>query len=138
MGDSAPGAFGELRVGETKLEAVMRGAGETILFLHPEIGLDPKSPALDMLAKSARVVAPSHPGFDGSDLPDHFSTVEDLGYFYLDLIEALGLDDISVVGCSLGAWIAASIGLAATSWANLGIGSAKANSLATLSAAASN
>ena len=97
MGDSAPGAFGELRVGETKLEAVMRGAGETILFLHPEIGLDPKSPALDMLAKSARVVAPSHPGFGRSDLPKGFSHIDDLAYFYLDLLEEHDLKNVTLV-----------------------------------------
>ena len=30
----------------------MRGAGDTILFLHPEIGLDPKLPALDALKQT--------------------------------------------------------------------------------------
>lgn len=89
------------------------GAGEKLLFLHAGDGAAPAERLIGELAKTYSVVAPSHPGFDGSDLPDHFSTVEDLGYFYLDLIEALGLDDISVVGCSLGAWIAASVGIKA-------------------------
>ena len=69
------------------------GAGEKLLFLHAGDGAAPAERLIGELAKTYSVVAPSHPGFDGSDLPDHFSTVEDLGYFYLDLIEALGLDD---------------------------------------------
>jgi pimeloyl-ACP methyl ester carboxylesterase len=87
------------------------GAGENLLYLHAGDGAGPSERLIAELARTYSVVAPSHPGFDGSDLPDTFSTVEDLGYFYLDFIEAMGLDDISVVGCSLGAWIAASIAI---------------------------
>jgi pimeloyl-ACP methyl ester carboxylesterase len=114
MGDSAPGAFGELRVGETKLEAVQRGAGQTILFLHPEIGLDPASPALDALAKSARVIAPSHPGFGRSELPAGFNHIDDLAYFYLDLIEQHDLRDVTLVGSSIGGFIALEIAIKAS------------------------
>jgi len=37
------------------------------------------------------------------------STVDDMSYFYLDLIESLDLRDLVVVGASFGGWIAAEI-----------------------------
>jgi len=55
------------------------------------------------------VIAPSHPGFGHSELPRGMSTVDDMSYFYLDLIEELGLRDLVVVGASFGGWIAAEI-----------------------------
>jgi pimeloyl-ACP methyl ester carboxylesterase len=42
------------------------------------------------------------------------TTVEDLSYFYLDLMDALGLDDAIVVGVGLGAWIAAATAVKST------------------------
>ena len=55
------------------------------------------APDIDELAKSFEVIAPSHPGFDGSDLPDHVSTVDDLAYFYLDFLDALDVDDVVII-----------------------------------------
>ena len=67
------------------------------------------APVLDALARGGRVIAPSHPGFGASQLPKGMSTVDDLSYFYLDLLEQLDLDDVLVVGVGLGGWIAAEI-----------------------------
>ena len=41
-------------------------------------------------------------------------TVDDLSYFYLDLLDQLDLRDLTVVGVSLGAWIAAAIAVKST------------------------
>src|SRR5690606_19895706 len=38
-----------------------------------------------------------------------FSTIDDLAYFYLDLLDHLDLRNVTVVGFSLGGWIAAEI-----------------------------
>ena len=54
------------------------------------------------------VIVPEHPGFGESDTPEWLDTVGDLAYFYLDVIEALGLD-VHLCGASLGGWIAAEI-----------------------------
>ena len=97
-----------------KTELVERGRGRPILFLHPGIGLDPAAAVLDRLAAGARVVAPSHPGFGRSELPRGFTSVDDLAYFYLDLMEALELRDAVVVGVSFGGWIAAEIAVKTT------------------------
>jgi pimeloyl-ACP methyl ester carboxylesterase len=97
-----------------RTELVDRGRGRPILFLHPHIGLDPTAPVLAMLAEGGRVIAPSHPGFGNSERPAGATTVDDLAYFYLDLMDALDLRDCLVVGVSLGAWIAAAIAVKST------------------------
>ncbi len=67
-------------------------AAGPLLFLHPGIGISSTAPVLDRLAERARVIAPSHPGFGGSEQPASFTSIDDLAYFYLDLIDALDLD----------------------------------------------
>jgi pimeloyl-ACP methyl ester carboxylesterase len=95
-----------LDVSGIAIELDQRGAGPTLLFLHPHIGLTRAAPFLDALARRFTVYAPSHPGFGRSALPRHLSSVDDLAYVYLDLIEQLGLDDITLVGSSFGGWLA--------------------------------
>jgi pimeloyl-ACP methyl ester carboxylesterase len=60
------------------------------------------------------VIAPSHPGFGRSELPSAMTTVDDLAYFYLDLMEALDLKDTVLAGISFGGWIAAEIAIKST------------------------
>src|SRR6202451_35404 len=64
---------------------------------------------LDALAENFAVFAPEHPGFGRSDDPPWLDEIGDLAFFYLDFIEALGLDRIHLVGTSLGGWIAAEL-----------------------------
>jgi pimeloyl-ACP methyl ester carboxylesterase len=90
-----------------RIEAIERGSGRPLLFLHPEIGIRANAPVLDHLAERARLIAPSHPGFGGSELPPSFTSIDDLAYFYLDLLDELELRDAIVAGVSLGGWIAA-------------------------------
>jgi pimeloyl-ACP methyl ester carboxylesterase len=101
-------------VSGVRLELIERGRGRPLLFLHPGIGIEHSAPVLEHLARSARVIVPSHPGFGRSDVPRWMNTVDDLAYFYLDLLETLDLKDAVVVGVSLGGWIAASIAVKST------------------------
>lgn len=103
-----------ITVGGFRQEIQTVGAGAPVLFLHPGRGMRGAGPFLDALAAGARVVAPSHPGFDRSELPDWMSTVEDLAYHYLDVIDALDLRDVTLVGSSFGGWIAASLAIKAS------------------------
>ena len=98
----------------TPVEMRVQGNGRTILFLHSELGFLASRPVLDGLAGLGRVVAPSHPGFCRTPALAGASTVDDLAYFYLDLIEALNLKDVVVVGASFGAWLAAEIATKST------------------------
>jgi pimeloyl-ACP methyl ester carboxylesterase len=89
------------------LEIVEKGAGRPLLFLHAGEGLWPERPWLDTLAETHRVIAPFHPGYGGSALPDWFGTVDDLAYLYLDLADHLQLKDAVLVGACFGGWVAA-------------------------------
>ena len=88
------------------LEIEERGTGHPLLFLHAGEGLQPRHPWLDALATQFRVIAPHHPGFGESTLPDWFGTVDDIAYLYLDLARMLRLHDAVLVGADFGGWIA--------------------------------
>ena len=98
---------GLIKVGDVKLEVFHEGAGRPLLLLHGGEGLDHSASFLRMLTREFEVIAPSHPGFGHSELPDRFDSVDDLAYLYLDLIEQLELRDIVLAGFSLGGWIVA-------------------------------
>jgi pimeloyl-ACP methyl ester carboxylesterase len=102
-------------VSGVSLEIEERGQGRPLLFLHAGEGLRPNRPWLDALALSHRVIAPHHPGFGGSALPDWVGTVDDLAYLYLDLAAELGLRDALLVGNCFGGWIAAEMAVRNTS-----------------------
>src|SRR4051794_28014270 len=87
-----------LTVSGIKVEVYEQGSGPPLLFLHPHTGNDPGAAALRRLARDFTVVAPSHPSFGRSDLPRWMKTVDDLSYFYLDLIETLDLRKVTLVG----------------------------------------
>jgi pimeloyl-ACP methyl ester carboxylesterase len=78
-----------------------------ILFLHSGQGYDPWQSFASQLAVRHRVVAPSHPGFGRSSLPGWMDSIDDIAHLYLELMDRLALDRVDVVGCSVGAWIAA-------------------------------
>src|SRR6059036_655990 len=106
--DSPEGPVTE-KIAGANVEILRRGKGRPVLFLHPHIGLHGSERFIELLAREVQVIAPSHPGFGHSELPKGMSTVDDMSYFYLDLIEELGLRDLVVVGASFGGWVAAEI-----------------------------
>lgn len=103
-----------IKINDIRIDAVERGTGSPLLFLHPHIGLDPAAPVLARLAERARLIAPTHPGFGNSDQPRSFDSVDDLAYFYLDLLDEFDLNDVTLVGVSLGGWIAAEMAIKST------------------------
>jgi pimeloyl-ACP methyl ester carboxylesterase len=98
-----------ITVSGVTLEIEEKGQGRPLLFLHPGEGLQPDRPWLDRLARHHRVIAPHHPGFGGSALPDWLGTVDDLAYLYLDLAASLQLQDAVLIGACFGGWVAAEI-----------------------------
>jgi pimeloyl-ACP methyl ester carboxylesterase len=92
-----------------ELEIVERGEGAPLLYLHGGAGLGVDAAFLELLAKERRVVAPSHPGFGKSALPDWVDSIDDIAHVYLELLDRLGTARIDVVGFSVGGWIAAEI-----------------------------
>ncbi len=92
------------------------GAGRKLLLLHPGDGFDPQAPYVAQLASRFHVLAPSCPGFGRSaDPPAYMRSVDDLSYFWLDLLDKLDLRDLVVVGASFGGWLAAEMAVKSTS-----------------------
>jgi len=98
-----------LSVGGIELELVRRGAGRPVLLLHGPQNVDPRAPFLDLLGRRAEILAPSHPGFGHSARPAEIETVYDLVHLYLDVLETLPHDKVTLVGLSFGGWLAAEI-----------------------------
>ncbi|MBI1847635.1 MAG: alpha/beta fold hydrolase [Candidatus Rokubacteria bacterium] len=96
-------------VGGITLEVVRRGAGPPLLLLHGFEPVDPRAPFLDLLGRHAQVIAPSHPGFGHSPRPADFDTIYDLVRLYLDVLERLPGDTVTLLGLSFGGWLAAEI-----------------------------
>ncbi|MGE0802607.1 MAG: alpha/beta fold hydrolase [Lautropia sp.] len=104
-----PGESRLIEIAGTQIESWEGGAGRSLLLLHPGDGFDARAPYVAALAARYRVIAPSCPGFGRSGPPGAMKSVDDLSYFYLDLIESLDLKDLVVVGLSFGGWLAAEI-----------------------------
>jgi len=100
-----------LRVGPVATEILITGEGPPLFFLHPELGRRDGSEFIEQLSARFKVYAPSLPGYDGTPVPSDFDSIEDLAYFGLDVLAALDLTGIVVIGVSLGAWIAAAMAI---------------------------
>jgi pimeloyl-ACP methyl ester carboxylesterase len=89
------------------------GHGHPYLLLHG--GAGPRSVAAfaQLLAGRAggRVLVPTHPGFDGTARPDWLDSPAGLAELYAALLDTLDLHDVTVVGNSVGGWIAAELAL---------------------------
>ena len=106
-----------LEVNDVRLEVTEDGSGSPVVFLHPGFPsgrVAPTEPIIDHLARSHRVICPTHPGFGVDSAPDWMTTIDDLAYFYLDVFIALDLRDVVLVGASFGGWIAAEIAVKST------------------------
>jgi pimeloyl-ACP methyl ester carboxylesterase len=96
-----------IRVAGADLEVHEGGAGDPLLFLHSAQGFDERHEVSSLLSSRRRLIAPSHPGFGRSSLPDWIDSVDDIAYLYLELLDQMHIGKLEVVGCSIGGWIAA-------------------------------
>src|SRR5262249_18011049 len=101
-----------LMVSGIELEVIRRGSGRQILALHGFQTIDPTARFLDLLARHGEVIAPSGPGFGNSPRPKDFDTVYDLVHLYLEGLDALPGDKVTLVGFSFGGWVAAELSVA--------------------------
>ncbi|MFE2964205.1 alpha/beta fold hydrolase [Streptomyces sp. NPDC059340] len=85
--------------------------GRPFLLLHGGGGPQTVTPFAGLLAEQrpARVFTPVHPGFDGTARPEWLTDVTTLAQVYAQLLDALDLRDVAVVGNSIGGWIAAEL-----------------------------
>lgn len=96
-----------IAIGDVQIELERRGKGKPILLLPGEEALESEAPFVDELARKFEVIIPQAPGYGRSNRPDWITNMDDISYIYLDLIEKLGLKKLTVMGFSLGGWIAA-------------------------------
>ena len=97
-------AFAALRVDT-------RGEGRPVLILHGGGGPRTVGGLTQALASEARVIAPTHPGFDGTSRPEVLGSIPNLAAFYVQMMQNLDLDRVLVVGSSIGGWIASGMAL---------------------------
>ncbi len=99
----------ELNVRGTTVGLMRAGNGSPLLLLRGTDASDAWLPYMDRLAERHEVIVPEHPGFGGKPVPSWLDVMSDLANFYLDMIDALHLSGVHVVGTSLGGWIAADL-----------------------------
>lgn len=105
-----PTSFGDVPVSVTE-----RGQGSPVLLLHGGAGPDSVAGFAGLLADrhTFRVLTPVNPGFGGTPRPERLDSVRKLAEVYRHLIDHLDLAGVTVVGSSIGGWIAAELTLAA-------------------------
>ena len=106
----------DVSIAGSRMQLREAGEGTPLLFLHGAGGAESALSWLAPFAKARmRVIVPDHPGFGGSDDPPWLDNIHDAAYAYLDLLEALDLRGVHVVGMSLGGWIGLEIAVRDTS-----------------------
>jgi pimeloyl-ACP methyl ester carboxylesterase len=98
-------------VGGIPITSTRVGSGRPVLLLHGGGGPMTVLPwaAGFAAARHAEVIVPVHPGFNGTPRPESLRTPRGLAELYVQLLDALGLEEVTVVGNSIGGWIAAEI-----------------------------
>jgi pimeloyl-ACP methyl ester carboxylesterase len=86
------------------------GEGAPIVVLHGG-GTAPGFDELLPLAEHGRLILPIHPGFGASGDAPGIDCLQDYVCHYLDLLDCLGLDQVSLVGASLGGFLACQIAI---------------------------
>ncbi len=82
-------------------------SGSPLLYLHSASGESFEwMELLNGLAEHHELHAPLHPGFFGSEGIEEIRDIEDLVFHYLAFIDERGWEQVDVMGCSLGGWIA--------------------------------
>jgi pimeloyl-ACP methyl ester carboxylesterase/mannose-6-phosphate isomerase-like protein (cupin superfamily) len=99
-------------IGRVPVTVTERGEGRPVLLLHGGAGPASVAGFAGLLAEAGlRAITPVHPGFDGTSRPETLTSIAGLAELYAGLLDELGATDVTVVGNSIGGWIAAEIAL---------------------------
>lgn len=103
-----------VQVAGTSLQIFRGGQGAPLLVFHGPEGNPGWTPYYDALAQHYLVLAPSHPGFNGSQRPTWLETIGHLAHFYHWFLDEQQLEHVHVLGFSMGGWLAAETALMCT------------------------
>lgn len=96
-----------------KVALAQAGRGNPLLYLHGFVDVHGASvgwlPMHELLAKSFRLIAPALPGCAGSDESEDIDDIDDVQFHLLEVLDALGLAKVDVVGHCFGGWLAAEL-----------------------------
>jgi pimeloyl-ACP methyl ester carboxylesterase len=93
-----------------KIDLVHGGAGSPVVYLHSAQGeTNAESPLLQELASTFEVFAPVFPGFGESEGIEAIDDITDAMFHVVDVIERLDVAQPTLVGQSLGGWLAAEV-----------------------------
>src|SRR5579862_9545212 len=99
-------------IGAVPVTVTEYGSGRAFLVLHGGAGPQSVDSFAGLLAQEpGLVIVPVHPGCGGTPRPEGLDSMRSLARVYTGLLDELGLTDVTVVGNSIGGWIAAEIAL---------------------------
>jgi len=106
-------SFRSLDVQGRNVHIFESGSGKPVLYLHGVADLhgavDKPFEFHDSLAKKCNLIAPAHPGCVQSDEDETIESIDDLAFHTLEVMDALGLDKVDILGTCVGGWLAAEI-----------------------------
>jgi pimeloyl-ACP methyl ester carboxylesterase len=98
-----------IEVGGLRVAYRRKGDGPPTLYLHGAGLTRMWLPFHERLSESVEVIAPEHPGYGETEMPEWLDGFDDLVIHYDALLDALELERVHLVGYSLGGWIAAEL-----------------------------
>ena len=91
-----------------------KGSGPPLFLLHGGGGPVTALPFADRLAEKFEIIAPTHPGFAGTAIPDSYDGITDLAFTYMDLMDRIELKNAVALGISMGGWLLAELAVMST------------------------
>ncbi len=98
-----------VRDGAFEIEVREGGEGPPLLYLHNMMAEYGWFPFMERLSERYRVIAPIFPGFRDSSGLQHIDEPVDTVVYHNDLLDALGLDSVVLMGHELGGMFAAEL-----------------------------
>ena len=83
-----------------------KGSGEAVVLLHGAGFTRMWIPFYDMMSEQVDFIAPEAPGFGETPQPKWVRGFDDLVLLYDQLFDQLGIDQLHIVGFSMGGWAA--------------------------------